>query len=121
MEATLIALLNPTFNEHVYWMLLPDGYVFTPGQPVCILQQMGGKAGRYVESDLVPDHKHARVQATIWSDDQLITGPKARAVEDLMVTSALQAEPVGAATNLTDEALKLFGSQQQFAFWYPDP
>jgi hypothetical protein len=116
----LIALLNPLVANKVYWDSTPEAFVI-PVTGVIILQQIGGKAGRYVANDEKPDHKHARIQVTFWTPNQLIRGPVARDIEDAMVMSAFSAEPMGAATHIADTALKLFGSQQQFGFWYADP
>ncbi len=119
MEATVIALLNTLFANRVYWSTTPDNY--TIGAPVALVQQVGGKSGRYVENDAKPDHKHARIMVTLWGKDKLVMGPLARTVEDTLVMSDLSAEPMGAAIDVYDASQKLFGSQQQFGFWYPDP
>lgn len=119
METTVIALLNTLFSNRVFWNTTPDNFVITA--PTAIVQQVGGKAGRYLANDERPDHKHARIMVTMWGKDKLVMAPLARSVENALVMSDLSAEPMGAAIDVFDASQKLFGSQQQFAFWYPDP
>lgn len=120
-EETLSALLQPLVpTVPVYWDTTPDGFV--AGDPCIILQKVGGKAAWYVDkTSPMPSHKHTRVMVTLWSKSRLVTAPLARLIEKTIAESALIAEPIGAPTDISDSAMKLFGSQQHFGFWYPDP
>ena len=120
-EADFMALLMPINGNRVWWTRLPDGMAIAKGQPVIILSRPGGKVHQYVEKDLVPSHKHTRVQVTIWSDDDLLMRPLARLVEDTLVKSAYPVEVYGAPTDAYDQDGNIVGSEQQFGVWYPDP
>lgn len=120
-EQNFMALLMPLNGSRVYWKRLPDGMPITPGQPVIILSKPGGKVTQYLEKDLVPSHKHTRVQVTIWSDDELLTAPLARLVQDTLVKSVYPVEVYGAPVDAYDQDGNIVGSEQQFGVWYPDP
>lgn len=119
-EVNLTNLLNPLVAGQVFWDTTPDAFVLTA--PVIILQQVGGKAAWFVEKETpMPSHKNARIQVTIFSKSRIVTAPLARLVEDTIALSSFVSEVLGASVAIHDGDLKLYGSQQQFAFWYPDP
>lgn len=120
-EANFMALLMPINGNRVWWKRLPDGYAIQPGQPVIILSKPSGKSTQYVEKDLVPSHKHTRVQVTIWGDDDLLIAPLARLVQDTLVKSAYPVEVYGAPMDSYDQDGNIVGTEQQFGVWYPDP
>jgi|SRR6478736_14890 len=120
-EADFMAILMPLVGDRVWWKRLPDGMAITPGEPVIILSKPGGKAHQYVEKDLVPSHKHTRVQVTIWCDDDLISMPLARQVEDTLAKCAYPVEIYGAPSDAYDQDGNIVGTDQIFGVWYPDP
>lgn len=120
-EADFMGLIMPLNSNRVWWKRLPDGMKVLPGQPVVILSKNGGKADQYVEKDLVPNHKHARIQVTIWCDDDLLVFPLARLIEDTILKSVYPAEVYGAPVDEFDQDGDIVGCSQQFGVWYPDP
>jgi hypothetical protein len=117
-ETDFMAVLNPLVANEVYWDTTPDGY--GNAAPFILLQQVGGKAGWYVDQSQ-PGMLHARIQVFTWSHDRLVTAPLARLIEKTIAASAFVAEPYGAPVSQHQAALKLFGSRQDFGIWYPEP
>ncbi len=119
-ESNFQAVLMAINSNRVWWKRLPDGMAVNSAEPVIILSRPGGKSSQYVEKDLVPSHKHTRVQVTIWGNDLLIM-PLARLVEDTLVKSAFVVEVIGAPFDDYDQDGNLDGLNQLFGVWYPDP
>lgn len=116
IEEDLVALLAPIVEGRIYPDESPDNPVF----PLIIYQQIGGKAGWYLENK-VPSHKHARIQIDVFSRRRTEANRLARSIEGLICESAFIAEPYGAFTALREEPLKLYGTRQDFGIWYADP
>lgn len=117
-EADLITLLGPLVANKVFWDTTPDDFVVTT--PVIILQQVGGKAGWYIDQTM-PSHKHARIQVRVWARRRMDAAPLARLIEKTIAESAFIAEPFGAAIADNQPDMKLYGTHQAFGIWYPDP
>jgi hypothetical protein len=115
-EADFRALLL-TVCPQVYPDVTPDaGAVF----PCLIYQQVGGQAYAYMEKRL-PDHKHARMQVSVWADSRVVANALARQVEKALVESPFAVEPYGAFVATYEPAIKKYGSRQDFGVFYPDP
>lgn len=114
-EADLRALILP-ITTRCYPDVTPD----TPVFPLAIYQQVGGQAYAYVEKKL-PDHKHARIQITVWGDSRLAVNVMARSIEKAIIESDFAAEAYGAFVALYEPEIKKYGARQDYGIWYPDP
>ncbi len=119
-ETDIQNVLKAINSNRVWWLKLPDGQAVVPTQPAIILSKPGGKSSQYVEKDLVPSHKHTRLQVTIWGDEMLAWA-LARLVQDTLVKSAFVIEVIGAPFDEYDQDGNLAGCNQLFGVWYPDP
>lgn len=115
IEQTLRDLIGPLVGQRIS----PDTLDYGGDFPATIYQQVGGRAGWYVER-AKPGHKHGRFQFTTWAKTRLEANQVARAIEDAICLSALIAEPYGAPTALYNESLALYGARQDFGIWFPD-
>jgi len=115
-ETDLVNLLNPLVDSLVFWDVTPDGF---KGYPFIVLQQVGGRSGWYLESEL-PSHKHARIQIECYGKGRQAAGDLARLVEKTICESITVSEPYGAFASGYEHALKLNQTRQDFGFWYPD-
>lgn len=115
IESTLVTLLGPLVGDRISPDMVPEGSDF----PVIVYQQVGGRAGWYVERAKA-SHKHARVQINTWARTRLEAAALARSIEDAICTSTLTAEPYGAPTAVFEELLDLYGTRQDFGIWFPD-
>lgn len=116
LEADLKNLWGPLVGGRLFPLVIPLNAV----RPCMVWQQVGGRAGWYVDKKL-PSHKHARIQLFVWSDRFLEARSLARAAEKALCESPIIAEPYGALNDAHNEALNLYGTRQDFGVWYPDP
>ena len=114
-ESDLRALIVP-ITTRCYPDVTPDNPIF----PLSVYQQVGGEAYAYLEKKL-PDHKHARVQITVWGAERLAVNAMARQIEKAIIESAFTAEAYGAFVGLYEPELKKYGARQDFGLWYRDP
>ncbi len=116
LEADLYTLLKGTFSNRFYPDVGPAGVA----KPYGTYQQVGGEAVGFMEAAKA-DKKNARIQINVWATTRLAANALARAVEDLMVTTAsLQATALGAPTAVYEEATQLYGTRQDFSVWFTD-
>lgn len=113
LEATLFGLLGSLVGGRCYPDVSPDG----AARPLIIYQQVGGQAVDYVEGKIA-DKDNARVQVHVWATTRLEASQIARAARVALVEGAAEATTLGAAMSLHDDALKLYGSRQDFSVWY---
>jgi uncharacterized protein DUF3168 len=114
-EADLRALIMP-ITTRCYPDVTPDAPVF----PLSTYQQVGGEAYAYLEKKL-PNHKHARMQITVWSADRIDANRMARLIEKALIESAFTVEAYGAFVALYEPEIKKYGTRQDYGIWYPDP
>lgn len=114
LEASLKTLLGPLVSGRCTPDVIPDG---APTFPLIVYQQVGGQAYEYLDKSL-PGHDHARVQVWVWSRTRLEASDIIRQARVALVGSDLTVETIGAATSDYNEALKLYGSRQDFGIWY---
>lgn len=98
--------------------VFPDETPAGPVFPLIVYQQVGGKAGWYLEKKM-PDHRHARMQIETWAKSRKQADSIAAQVEAAICALALPTEPYGAPTSLKEDSLKIYGSRQDFGIWYP--
>lgn len=119
-EADFQAMLATATGLTVYWDTTPPNFKMGD-EAIIVLQQTGGKAQFYVEKDLVPDYKHARVMTTIIGKSRAQVAPIARQVQDIIAKSDYPSEPYGAPVGEMTPDLGFYTSQQQFGVWFADP
>lgn len=115
-EAALVTLIAPVLGGR----FTPD----IPREPVVypcgVYQQIGGQSLWFSEGAM-PDHKHARVQITVWSETRAQTMQLIRQIEDSMCTSFPNSESYGAPVATYEDAIKKYGARLDVGFWYRDP
>ena len=118
-EEQINALIAPIVNDHVYWVVLDEGFAFNrqSGQAVAVLQQVGGEVDRYVENEM-PDTRHMRLQVSVWGSNMLNVVSAIRAIEKAIVESDFVSQVMGAYVTDYQEDLKIYGARQDFGFWY---
>ena len=112
LEATIYGALAPLVGGRCYPDVSPDG----AARPLIIYQQVGGQAIDYVEAK-VADKDNARVQVHVWATTRLEASQIARAARVALVEGEAEATTLGAAVSLYDDAMKLYGSRQDFSIW----
>ena len=115
-EPQLTALLAPLLAGQFYPDVPPDN----PKYPCAVYQQVGGRSLWFGEGAM-PDHKHARVQITLWADTRAQVNTLMRRIEDSICTGMPKSEPLGAAVSGYADAIKKYTARQDFGLWYPDP
>ena len=115
LESDLYTLLSPLVNGRMY----PDTTPNNPTYPCITYQQVGGDAYWYVSNEL-PNHKSARVQINVHSQTRAEANMIARQIEETLCLSDMIARPYGAFTATNADALELYGTRQDFGFWYAD-
>lgn len=116
------ALKSLVPGEHVYRDIAPPE---TP-LPRIVFQQVGGVALNFLDSATKPTKKNGRFQVTVWGTRRDDVMALARQVEDtLRATGPLYTTVMGAAIATFEPAADedsddLYGSIQDFSFWYDD-
>ncbi|MBV6304936.1 DUF3168 domain-containing protein [Candidimonas humi] len=121
IEAAIFSLLGPLVSNRCYPDTTPDAPVF----PLIVYQIVGGQAYEYLARKL-PDCENYRVQVWCWWKDE-----DGVAVRDEVGALALQvrqkiieqgaafvsAQTIGQGISQYEEALKLYGIQQDYSVW----
>lgn len=116
IETDIDALLGPLVNGQISPDIVPDNRAF----PLIVYQFISGNALWFLGRKM-PSHRHVRLQVTVWSSRRLEANTIAREVETKICESNLIAQPYGSFTALFEEAIKKYGTRQDFGIWYPDP
>lgn len=119
LEASIKALLAPLASGRLYADIAPE----TPIFPLITYQQVGGESLWFMERAM-PDHKHARVQFNVWSASRIEANTIAKQIEAALCAAKFEfpaVQPLGALTALYEEAIKKYGTRQDFGIWFPDP
>lgn len=115
IETAIYAALKSLVANRVYRDIAPQTVTDLPR---ITFQQVGGSAVNFVDPT-VPTKKNARFQVNCWNSRRDDVMALARQVEDaLRVYDGLQTTVLGAAVAVYEDDTKLFGSQQDFSFWY---
>lgn len=120
LQEQLYALVAPLVEGRMYFDQTPDAG--PEGYPYIMASVPSGENGWYVEQKL-PDHKHARVQLTAFSTDDVEREKLANRIEKLMCeTKQFPAvEPYGSWRGFSIPGQKAKAALQQFGVWYkPD-
>lgn len=114
LEAKLKALLGPLVAGRTYPDVTPDKPVF----PLIVYQGAGGKEQWYVEGKR-REKRHQRVQFYVWSATRAEASAIADQISTLLCESDFPAvEPYGAPVSLYEEAIKKYGTRQDFGIWF---
>lgn len=118
VETLIYTALKSLVSNRVYRDLAPKTAVAT--LPRITFQQIGGRAVNFLEGG-TPSKKNAVVQINCWDDRRDDVMALARDVEDALRSAAgLQATVLGAAIAVYEQDTGLYGSMQDFSFWYED-
>jgi len=115
VEAELNSLLRTLVDGRCY----PDVTPAVPVFPLIIFQGAGGQAYDYLERKL-PDCEHYRIQVNCWAKGRVAANALALQVRQRIIeqgTAFKAAKTMGQATSLYEEALKLYGTRQDFGVW----
>jgi len=114
LEAQLLAVLGPLVGGRAYPDVTPDKPLF----PLIVFQGAGGKEQWYVEGKR-REKRHQRVQVFVWGETRI----QASAIADQVGTALCESdfpavEPYGSPTSLHEEAIKKYGTRQDFGIWF---
>lgn len=114
LEAQLLAVLGALVGGRAYPDVTPDKPVF----PLIVYQGAGGQEQWYVERKR-REKRHQRVQVFVWA----ATRAQASDIADQIGTALCESdfpvvEPYGSPTSLYEEAIKKYGTRQDFGIWF---
>lgn len=94
----------------------PDVAAEKTQTPYITYQQVGGEVVQFIGVDL-PSKLNARIMVKVWATERLTASNLAREVEDLMLTSSLQATAIGSFVSDYEPETELYGTRQDFSCW----
>lgn len=112
IEPQIYALLAPLVGDRVF----PDTAPMGTAYPYVLYQQVGGQAVNVLEAKAM-DKKNARIQIMVWAQTRPECTTLARQIEDFLVNN-LRAYVEGALVADHDIDSGLYGSRQDFSFWF---
>lgn len=112
IELQIYSVLSSLAPGRVY----PDTAPAGAGFPYILYQQVGGKAVNVLEAKPM-NKKNARIQIMVWSKKRNESTTLIRSIEDKLVTE-LRAYVEGASVSDFDFDSGLYGSRQDFSFWF---
>lgn len=115
IEADIKTTLASLVSNRVY----PDAAPFDPTTPFIVYAQEGGDPLFFFGREK-PSKKNAIFQVRVWSTTRMQASSIARAAEDALITSSLDAMPMGALAADFDETMQWYGTVQNFSIWYDD-
>ncbi|MPS76581.1 MAG: DUF3168 domain-containing protein [Achromobacter sp.] len=114
LEGKLKAVLAPLVAGRLFPDVTPD----KPEFPLIVYQGVGGSEQWYVEGKR-REKRHQRVQIHVWATSRLEASGIAELIGTALCESGFPAvEPYGAPTSLYEEAIKKYGTRQDFGIWY---
>lgn len=121
IEVALFTLLSGigTVKDAGVSRVYPDIPPDNPTFPLVVYQGVGGQAHDYLERKL-PDCEHYRIQVVSWAKSRAAASALALEVRRRIIeqgTAFSSAMTLGQAVGLYEEALKIYGSRQDFGIW----
>lgn len=116
LEEHIVAILNPLFNERVWFDVAPDETTFDAA--FALLEIVGGRQEWNIDPTDANSHRHARVRITGWALDRLQASALSLACCDIVRLQGGVTEPYGAPTSIYDHALKMPGFRWDFGIWH---
>lgn len=113
IEQEIYLRLKSLVSNRVYPDVPPDNMQL----PFILYQQVGGESEQYIDN-MLPDARHSRIQINVWSETRAEANTIAREIEKTLVESDLVCEAYGGLTAIYDDDAKLYGTRQDFGFWY---
>lgn len=112
IESQIHSVLSSLVPGRVY----PDTAPAKAELPYVLYQQVGGKAVNVLEAKPM-SKKNARIQIMVWSEKRVESTSLISAIQDKLVTE-LRAYVEGASVSEYDFDSGLYGSRQDFSFWF---
>lgn len=114
LEAKLKVLLGALVGGRAYPDVTPD----KPEFPLIVYQGVGGQERWYVEGKR-REKRNQRLQVFVWA----ATRAQASIIADQIGTALCESdfpsvEPYGSPTSLYEEAIKKYGTRQDFGIWH---
>lgn len=113
IENDLKTALAGVAGGRCYPSTAPDNPVF----PLLVYQSAGGKAYEYADQSL-PQDDHTRMQVVVWAKTPLEASQTIRAARVAILEAIKPAQTYGAAVDLYDKNLKIYGARQDFGLWF---
>ena len=112
VEADIVTLLKTVVSK-----AYPDVAPIEAAPPYAVYQQVGGESLTFLGRE-VPSKKNGRFQISIWAATRLEAAAKALAIENaFLITTAMQATPLGSPVATYEDGTKLYGTRQDFSVW----
>jgi hypothetical protein len=116
IESSIVSALAPLVQNRVYPDIAPQGVTALPR---ITYQQISGEAVNFMDPTK-PSRKNARIQVNVWAGTRLAASSLGRQVEDTLRAAALQVTVLGALTATYESDTNLYGTLQDFSFWFTD-
>jgi hypothetical protein len=112
IEATIFNTLKGLVANRVYPDVAPEG----ASRPYITYQQTGGQAINFVDG-ANPGKRNARIQINVWADSRSAASGMQKQAEDAL-RAVSQSTILGAAVATFEPETKLYGTRQDFSFWF---
>lgn len=112
IEPKIVKAISNMVSGRVFPDTAPAGTEF----PYILYQQVGGRAVNVLEAKPM-SKKNARIQVMVWAKTRLESTTLIRSIQDKLVTD-LCAYVEGASVSDFDFDSGLYGSRQDFSFWF---
>lgn len=112
IEPQIVSIISSLVAGRVYPDTAPPRVAF----PYIVYQQVGGKTVNVLEAKPI-NKKNARIQIMVWAKTRSESTTLIRSIEDRLVTE-LRAYVEGASVSDFDFDSGLYGSRQDFSFWF---
>ncbi len=112
IELQIMSAISSMVDGRIY----PDTAPAGTGFPYVLYQQVGGRAINVLEAKPM-SKKNARIQIMVWSEKRVESTSLISAIQDKLVTE-LRAYVEGASVSEYDFDSGLYGSRQDFSFWF---
>ncbi|WP_169294611.1 DUF3168 domain-containing protein [Advenella sp. EE-W14] len=112
IEPQIVSIISSLVAGRVY----PDTAPSKAELPYVLYLQVGGKAVNVLEAKPM-NKKNARFQIMVWAKTRSESTTLIRSIEDRLVTE-LRAYVEGASVSEYDFDSGLYGSRQDFSFWF---
>jgi hypothetical protein len=87
-------------------------------RPYITFQQVGGRSVNFLSAEL-PEKRNSRFQLNVWADSRLEAAKIAKQVDEtLRQVKALQTTVLGEPVAIVEAETNLYGTRQDFSFWF---
>jgi hypothetical protein len=114
VEITIFNTLKHLVADRVYPDIAPESVK----RPYITFQQVGGRSVNFLSAEL-PEKRNSRFQLNVWADSRLEAVRIAKQVDDtLRRVKALQTTVLNEPVATLEPETKLYGTRQDFGFWF---